>query len=1094
MQILRLKAYILASCLFLFVTTLFAQKAGDKYINSLDVIRKGIEYYESGQYDQSTTEFIKVLQGDSLYALAQYELALAYVADSQDVKAVDVLRTLLNDPYCDRMNSLLLVGAAYERLERYDEAMASYDQAISEFGNSHRPYFEKAGSLNQQKKYKESLEQYILSLRINPYHSATHLNIGFLAADAGEPTLAILALFMGITTSSNSERNLAVLGAIENIGTDQFQKTRADVPAQIFSFASELDEIDEVVKSKSALTKKYKSLIKLDLTYAKQLQVICELLPTTMDNNNPILQFYQQFYKKAWDSGHFVGMATLPMGSINAPAAQKLANKNKSKGEKYREFATNFLETHNNPIEITYLGKKEKTRVHWTNATVSAFGELQNNQPEGYWRYFSPNGNLSAEGNYAQGKKTGVWKYYHENGRLKQSETNNPEKDDQFEEKYNEMGIINTRVELNASTTGKIYSYNENGTLNYEASIKEGKTIGPVIYYDQFGAKSIEFELTPTGINGMRKEYYPEGQIKSEAKLVDNDYQDVYTSYHSNGKIDTKGNFVKGKKEGEWLYYFENGQIYTKGSFKSDRKTGTWYTYTEKGMLAEEENYGSSGELEGMTKVYDIEGKILREIEYKKDKAITMTHYNTDGSTLAQVKMKDNVLNGEFYNSIRVKAYEGRIEKKSFDGPYKEFDAVGNLILTANYKGGFLDGSQKKYYSTGQLRADEFYVDGEMDGLQIYYHKNGQVSGYYYYDNGMSHGPQTSFYVNGNKSTESFYWKDKINGLKTVYAPDGTKDFADIFEMDLLCGNTTYDANGKILHSCYMKEGNGVYHSKYRNGADHVKIECKNGNMFGSRKDKNPDGSDEQVSTMLAGYINGHFESYNLNHKTQVGEFKYGRRTGVWDFYEIDGTKDFTAVYHNGQQDSLSTFYYRDGKVRRTLEIEDGDRHGVEYIYGDDGSIAIVRKYYRDKLIAYTYEDKNHKLLPFIPVNEESDEVKAYYANGKLSASFKIKNSEYDGTLSFYYPSGKLMAEYSYINGSYQGTLKEYSSSGVLLDESVYVDNEMTGVRNVYHPNGKLMMQLTYVAGTLHGPVKLYDKNGKLTKEGEYYNDTFYAK
>jgi antitoxin component YwqK of YwqJK toxin-antitoxin module len=63
---------------------------------------------------------------------------------------------------------------------------------------------------------------------------------------------------------------------------------------------------------------------------------------------------------------------------------------------------------------------------------------------------------MSAEGNYAQGKKTGVWKYYHENGRLKQMETNNPEKDDQFEEKFNEMGIINTRVELNASTTGKI--------------------------------------------------------------------------------------------------------------------------------------------------------------------------------------------------------------------------------------------------------------------------------------------------------------------------------------------------------------------------------------------------------------------------------------------------------------------------------------------------------------------------------------------------------------------------------------------------------------------------------------------------------------
>lgn len=1071
-----------------------AQNVGDPYINSSDVINAGVEHYDAGDFKRSIEDFSKVAQGDSLYTLARYELALAYIADSQYVNATEILRASLSDPLADRLNTLTLLGTAYERLERYDEAVATFDQSIAEFGYLNTPYFEKAGTMNSMKKYQEALDLYAVSLRNNPYHAATHMNIGFLAADAGEPTLAILALFMGITTGGNSELNLTVLAAIEEIGHDRYQKVRTNVPSSIFSFASELDEIDEVVKSKSAFNKKYKSLVKMDLAYAKQLQVISELLPKNIDSQNPILQFYHQFYKNAWDNGHFVGMATLPMGSINVPAAQKLAKKNKAKGEKYESFAVENINKYFNPQEITFKGKKEKTTVHWVNLRTAAFGNVQNGNEDGYWHYFHPNGVLAAEGNYVQGKKDGIWKYYHTNGRIKKEERLKMGEFDGYEKQFSDYGVPTQLVDINSSQNGKIVSYQSNGIKLYEAEIKVGKPDGKVLYYNKFEEKDLEFNLVNDAPNGKKTEYHYDGSIKAQYNIVNNLIQDELITYHPNGKEEAKGKLAKGEREGEWKFFHMNGQPYQTGSYKSGKKIGEWIMYNEQGVVMEKEMFSNSGEMDGLSKYYDGDGKLLREIDYKNGKAVTITHYHGDGTQLHQSKSKDGVIDVVYYNHLRQKIREGRFGKNGYEGLLIECDVSGMKTSETQLKDGKADGIKKTFYPSGALLSEVKYVDGLAQGFAKYYFRNGQIETTKYYKDDVLHGPSIEYYPDGQKSEEEFYWNGVLNGVSIEYTPDGIPVESAIYEMDVFCGIINYDEKGKSIHVCPLKNGHGDLVSKYKNGAVKTKATCQNGLISGKREDLHPDSSVFQTSEYKAGFLHGNTERFQFGNLMFTGSYSYGNRHGNWTFYELDGLRDYETSFYYNQDDSVTTFYHKNGSVRRRLIRHHGMRTGDEYIYAEDGSIAIVRRYFEDALIAYSYEDKNHKLVPFISVDPKYTEVKAYYANGKPSASFVIKNGEYDGDLTFLNSNGKPFASYQYQNGMEQGLTKEYGSNGVLMDEFTQKDGAVEGQRTVYYPNGKIKYQLTYRSGVLHGPAKIYDKNGKLVKEGECYNGEFFAK
>jgi antitoxin component YwqK of YwqJK toxin-antitoxin module len=61
----------------------------------------------------------------------------------------------------------------------------------------------------------------------------------------------------------------------------------------------------------------------------------------------------------------------------------------------------------------------------------------------------------------------------------------------------------------------------------------------------------------------MRKEYYPDGKLKCEYKLVSNNIEGDYVEYWENGNVKEYGKYVKGKREGMFIKIFSNGKTYS---------------------------------------------------------------------------------------------------------------------------------------------------------------------------------------------------------------------------------------------------------------------------------------------------------------------------------------------------------------------------------------------------------------------------------------------------------------------------------------------------------------------------------------------------
>jgi antitoxin component YwqK of YwqJK toxin-antitoxin module len=68
-------------------------------------------------------------------------------------------------------------------------------------------------------------------------------------------------------------------------------------------------------------------------------------------------------------------------------------------------------------------------------------------------------------------------------------------------------------------------------------------------------------------MDGLRKEYYPDGKLKSEI------------------------NYSQARREGMCRIYYDNGQLQASGNYRGGLKEGTWQQYNENGMLTSEETY-----------------------------------------------------------------------------------------------------------------------------------------------------------------------------------------------------------------------------------------------------------------------------------------------------------------------------------------------------------------------------------------------------------------------------------------------------------------------------------------------------------------------
>ncbi|HTL80148.1 MAG TPA: tetratricopeptide repeat protein, partial [Bacteroidia bacterium] len=207
---------LLAILALVFTSKLSAQKDVE-LVNSGQVLYDGNLYYYTGHYQKAEEEFRKVGRNDTNYAEVLRDLALTYSDDKEDSLCAITCRAgiALESVYSPDFYNLL--GISLKEMNQTDSAIKVFDKAIELYPYTYVLYYQKGMTYYKKKDYKEAEKWFQTAIKINPYHAASHFQLGKICAEEGRliPAMLSYEFYLMLDPSTQSDRAKKVVSQME---------------------------------------------------------------------------------------------------------------------------------------------------------------------------------------------------------------------------------------------------------------------------------------------------------------------------------------------------------------------------------------------------------------------------------------------------------------------------------------------------------------------------------------------------------------------------------------------------------------------------------------------------------------------------------------------------------------------------------------------------------------------------------------------------------------------------------------------------------------------------------------------------------------
>ena len=446
---------------------------------------------------------------------------------------------------------------------------------------------------------------------------------------------------------------------------------------------------------------------------------------------------------------------------------------------------------------------------------------------DGYHIFRYPNGTISSEGMLRDGKPDGFWKSYYVTGIKKSEGKRSNFLLDSIWIFYDQAGDTTEKINyLLGKKNGWYLKYRKDPSAGVYVWSKElfagDKKEG--IAYNYFPDGKIQQTIIYNGgrKEGLSKEYDKEGNIITLLEYNN----DFLVSRQRINRIDSKG-----FKQGEWKEFYPNGNIKSEMSFMDDLMHGYYKEYDNRGrlvltMLYENgsivrSNVEDAPDIEIVNR-YDPEGKLIYSGPYRnkvpvgvhrdygKDGKITNAYIYNDNGLLLSEGIVDEAGNRngkwkDLYPDGRTRA-EGQFADNRRTGAWKFFNAAGRVEQTGSFNAGRPDGLWKWYYENGQILREEEYFQGRRDGAYSEYSETGEIISQGQYTDGEKNGEWQ--YKFGDYNEEGKYITGLKDGIWKGYYADGKIKFRGSFVQGNPEGeHKFYYENGKVKEEQNFKMG-----------------------------------------------------------------------------------------------------------------------------------------------------------------------------------------------------------------------------------------------------------------------------------------------
>ncbi|MGQ2984227.1 toxin-antitoxin system YwqK family antitoxin [Flavobacterium sp.] len=163
--------------------------------------------------------------------------------------------------------------------------------------------------------------------------------------------------------------------------------------------------------------------------------------------------------------------------------------------------------------------------------------------------------------------------------------------------------------------------HDESQRPRYEGTFEHGKETGTFKFFEDNKASTLKATRTFAADGSCYTTFFDEkGSKLSEGREVNKLNEGEWKYYHPGGKaIMSSERFIKGKLTGIRKVFFPNGNINEETTFVNGLKDGIYKKYTEKGIVLEDSNY-KNDQMHGPATYRNGEGKLVATGQYTNGK------------------------------------------------------------------------------------------------------------------------------------------------------------------------------------------------------------------------------------------------------------------------------------------------------------------------------------------------------------------------------------------------------------------------------------------------------------------------------------------
>ncbi|MEM6533863.1 MAG: hypothetical protein AAF654_14680 [Myxococcota bacterium] len=243
---------------------------------------------------------------------------------------------------------------------------------------------------------------------------------------------------------------------------------------------------------------------------------------------------------------------------------------------------------------------------------AKSIGQYKDNEMDGEWLYFFPNGKKQAEVRYSEGKREGLSRTWYATGQLESESRFVSDEPEGITKSFYPDG--NKRSErFSEGGTGWVKEWHANGSPLLTGQYKNDRRIGDWTYFRSNGETLHTNALGDSG-TGPFVAYDAAGAITEKGALQGGMRSGVWV-FFVNGTKTSSVTYARDREEGATQFFFPDGTVRETGSFRAGKRQGEWKEHFSNGSLRFKVTYSANLPV-GPATEYDSKGRVLRKVEF----------------------------------------------------------------------------------------------------------------------------------------------------------------------------------------------------------------------------------------------------------------------------------------------------------------------------------------------------------------------------------------------------------------------------------------------------------------------------------------------